>query len=359
MGRPSKHSMKVGEITSFTCLCCGTLRPESKFYKNKWSKIWVQNDHLIPICRDCVQNYFNSMKEETKSNGLAMKVLCGIMDWPFYASMFAGVLEKHRNDFSPGFYFRNVQMAQYNGKTHIDSFLDGELTKNDDAIREERETRWTNKDKQNMRYAISIVGYDPFDLAGMTDEDRRYCFNVLAGYCDSEGIRDDSHKRQAAIQATQLSLQCKKIDDVINEELMKRKADEGRLRSLSETKTKFISSLSKIAQDNNFSSNYNDNSRAGKNTLSLKMKEMEEDGYQAIKQNLFDIKTCEAMKQIAELSDQSILDQLTLDSNEYAGMVKDQRQMITSLTERAEAAEEENRMLKNKIIDLENAKKRK
>ena len=359
MGRPSKRSMKAGEIPSFTCLCCGTLRPESKFYKNKWSKIWVQNDHVIPICRDCVQNYFNTMKESTKSNELAMKVLCGIMDWPFYASMFAGVVEKHKNDFAPGFYFRNVQMAQYNGKTHIDSFLDGELTKTDDAVRTERETRWTTKDKQNMRYAISVVGYDPFDLDGMTDEDRRYCFNVLAGYCDSDGIRDDSHKRQAAIQATQLSLQCKKLDDAINEELMRKRADESRLRSLSETKTKFISSLSKIAQDNNFSSNYNDSSRAGKNTLSMKMKEMEEDGYQAIKPNLFDIKTCEAMKQIAELSDRSILDQLALDDSEYASMVGEQRQMIASLTARAEAAEEESRMLKNRIIDMENAKKRK
>lgn len=339
-------------------MCCGEDKPESKFFKSRHSSMWVQDDHFVMFCRDCVEKYFIAAKERTHSTDASLKSVCAIMDWPFYAALYRSMAERDPN-FTIGEYGRNISMAQYKNKSFIDSIIDGEFYKTQEVVREEREARWSSKDKQNMRYAVSVVGYDPFDIGGFSDEDRKYCFNVLAGYCDSDGIREDSHKRQAAIQATQIHLQIKKIDDAINEELCKVHADESRLRSLSETKTKLLKSLSNIAQDNNFASNYNDSSKAGRNTLSMKMKEMEEDGYSAIKANLFDIKTCAAMRQIADLSNQSLMEQLAFDTNDYAGMVKDQRQMIVDLTARAESAEEELRMCKNKIIDLENAKKRK
>lgn len=320
--------------------------------------MWMDSNHITRFCKDCVDDYFQKVKSKAKSSEIALQAVCAILDLPFYAALYKGMSERDPN-FTPGPYIRNIAMAQYKNKSYITTLIEGEMSKTSEDVREEREARWTSKDRQNMRFALSVVGYDPFDLAGISDDDRKYCFNVLAGYCDSDGIRDDSHKRQAAIQATQIHLQIKKIDDAINEELCKVHADEARLRSLSETKTKLLKSLSNIAQDNNFASNYNENSKAGKSTLSMKMKEMEEDGYAAIKTNLFDIKTCEAMKQIADLSNRSLMEQLAFDANDYAGMVKDQRQMIVDLTARAESAEEELRMLKNKLIDLESQKKRK
>ena len=91
---------------------------------------------------------------------------------------------------------------------------------------------------------------------------------------------------------------------------------------------------------------------------SQKMKDMLSEGYEAIRVNMFDIRTSECMKQIADLSNQSIMEQLTLDSNDYSEMVKEQRDMIMRLQTESDELLEENRMLKNKIIDLENKKKK-
>jgi hypothetical protein len=66
-----------------------------------------------------------------------------------------------------------------------------------------------------MNYCISVCGYDPFENCGMTDLDRKYCFNILAGYCDSQGVSEDGHKVQSVIQITQSQLQCRKLDEFI------------------------------------------------------------------------------------------------------------------------------------------------
>ena len=130
------------------------------------------------------------------------------------------------------------------------------------------------------------------------------------------------------------------------------------MKELSATKKQLQDSISKLAEDNKLSSAYNDEKGAGKHTLSQKMKDMTADGYEAIKVNMFDIRTSECMKQIADLSNQSIMEQLTLDGNDYAEMLKEQRGLIGKLQSESDELSEENRMLKNKIIDLENKKKK-
>ena len=98
---------------------------------------------------------------------------------------------------------------------------------------------------------------------------------------------------------------------MINRELLAPTPDEKRLKELSATKKQLQDSISKLAEDNKLSSAYNDEKGAGKHTLSQKMKDMTADGYEAIKVNMFDIRTSECMKQIADLSNQSIMDLYT------------------------------------------------
>ena len=84
---------------------------------------------------------------------------------------------------------------------------------------------------------------------------------------------------------------------------------------------------------------------------------MEENGFSEIEVNLFDIKTSEAFKQIDQISNENIANQLTLDSNEYTDIIKEQRELITTYESQLDELNEENRMLKNKIIDLETHKR--
>jgi single-stranded DNA-specific DHH superfamily exonuclease len=74
---------------------------------------------------------------------------------------------------------------------------------------------------------------------------------------------------------------------------------------------------------------------------------------------MFDVRTSAAMRQVADLSHQSILEQLELTDSDYAAMVKEQREMIKNLQDDKDRLEEEVRNLTNRYIEatLEGGKK--
>lgn len=341
---------KKTEKQEYQCMCCLQARREDDFYRSPGTRVWNYSDKRILFCRICLDNL---MGEYAKRHGekTALSIICALIDIPFVPSLYQSVIENN-TVFGVGMYTRLLNGRQWQNRSFLHSIIEGELGKSEAQVKEEIASRWSKADKQNMAYAVSVVGYDPFDDCNLTDSDRKYCFNILAGYCDAEGIREDAHKIQSVIQMTQAQLQCRKLDENINQELLKPQSDEKRVKDLTETKNKLLSSISTMAKDNNISSAYNANSSKGANTLSQKMKEMAADDYAAIKVNLFDIKTCEAMRQIADLSNRSISEQLALDANDYGEMLIEQRQLIQQWEERALAAEEEARMLKNRLLDL-------
>lgn len=234
--------------------------------------------------------------------------------------------------------------------------LSGKNNQANNSVSMQPEVKWTKKDKQNMKYVISTIGYDPFEDMGLSEYDKKYCFNILAGYCDTPGITEDGHKMHSVVEMTVLYSQCRRITEQMNTELNKDIIDDNKIAKLTSSKSSLLSSIASIAKDNNISSNYNKNSRQGQSSLSSKMKEMEENGFADIEVNLFDIKTSEAFKQIDEISNNNIANQLTLDSNEYTDIIKEQRELITKYDSEIDMLKEENRKLKNTIIDLENAK---
>ena len=337
-------------------MCCLEKKNEDDFFKSQWTKMWTFSNKRVLFCKDCISKlmteYSNRYGEQT-----ALMICCALLDIPFYATTYKSIIQNNAI-FNVGLYTRLLNGRQYQYKTFLNSIVEKQLTKSDEEVKEEIESRWSKSDKQNMNFVISTVGYDPFDNCGMTDNDRKYCFNILAGYCDSDGIKEDGHKIQSVVQITQSQLQCRKLDEFINAELLSNHPDETRIKNLTTTKKQLLDSIAKIAQDNNLSSAYNDNSKKGANTLSSKMKEMYQSDFEQIKVNLFDIKTAEAMKQIADLSNQSIMEQLSFDSNDYTDMIKEQREMILKYENKQSEIEEENRILKNKIQELENKKKR-
>lgn len=345
------------EKAHYTCLCCIKSKSEDDFFTSKWSKVWNESNKKVLFCKDCIQLL---MDEYTPRYGerTALIICCALLDVPYYGTLYQSIINNN-SFFNVGLYLRQLQMRQHQYKNFSNCITDGELLKTEREFKEDIESKWTKRDKQNMNFAISVVGYDPFDDCNMTDNDRKYCFNILAGYCDIDGIKDDGHKIQCVVQITQNQMQVRKLDEMINQELLASHPDEKRIKELTATKKQLQDSIAKLAQDNNLSSAYNNNSNAGKHTLSEKMKEMLTDGYEAIRVNLYDIRTSEAMKQIADLSNASILEQLTLDSNDYSEMIKEQRELITKLQSESDELSEENRMLKNKLIDIENKKKKK
>lgn len=374
------------------CSSCGRELPLSTGFYSSKSPLF-STDKKINICKDCFIN--NSINEDTgEIDEVKFKNILRRTDFPFYRdTLKSAVLQfvkehayvneedvKYHGKDIIKLYMKNVNtLRQLSSKSFEDSEKDGFIQKrstvlknasdnievlsgeNDSKDKEnltsQIDVKWSKRDKQNMKYVISTIGYDPFEDLGLSEYDKKYCFNILAGYCDTPGISEDGHKMHSVVEMTVLYAQCRKITEEMNIEFNKADVDDNKISKLASSKSTLLSSISKIAQDNNISSNYNKNSKQGQESLSSKMKEMEENGFSEIEVNLFDIKTSEAFKQIDQISNENIANQLTLDSNEYTEIIKEQREMITKYEDTLGELQEENRMLKNKIIDLENKKR--
>lgn len=376
------------------CSCCGTEKNLTDFYAS--ANPLYSSDKRIPICKICIRDLCIDTEsgeiDELKLNNVLKSV-----QKPYFkddlASSYAQFAKEHSyidesdvkkyGDKILGLYFKNTMLRQNRDLSYDDSEKQNFIHQNSNIPKSEKDkiakkyadiqiskaessselsddtktVKWTKKDKQNMNYVLSTVGYDPFEDLELSDSDRKYCFNIMAGYCDTDGIIEDGNKMQGVIEMTNMYCQCKNFTAAINAEMNKDIPDDQKISRLTNSKSSMLSAISTIAKDNNISSNYNKNSKQGQNSLTSKIKEMEENDFELIKVNLFDIKTSEAFKQIADLSNQSIMEQLTFDNNDYTEIVKEQREMIQKYELDFETLKEENRHLKNKIIDLENRKR--
>lgn len=378
------------------CTCCHVPKNLTDFYISESPMYSL--DKRVPVCKDCSKT--SALNDDGTINLGKLKELLRNIDKPlYYDLLFSSELSvKKENSYLADEdvqfhgmeilqkYFTLIAMRQDKSKSYSDAEREGFMHQNSNRSSKEKseiierysqylyqpqcldntlshnksaqdDVKWTKKDKQNMKYVMSTVGYDPFDDIGLDEYDRKYCFNIMSGYCDTEGISDDGHKMQGVIEMTMLYCQCRRITETMNLELSKTDADDKKIQKLTSSKTSLLSSISKIAQDNNIASNFNKNSKQGQNSLTSKMKEMSENGFSEIDVNLFDIKTSEAFKQIDEISNTNIANQLTLDAAEYSDIIKEQREMIQKYDSDIESLKEENRILKNKIIDLENKKR--
>lgn len=341
------------------CVCCGEDKPLRDYYQNTYSTLYNTIGKRVPFCKTCIQNEF---AEICKSSGLraAMIVCCAHIDVPFINSLYESIYKKVAESNGEekvifGSYSRQLQMTQYRGLTFKDSdFGENLQTKNYKEF--ETSTKLSKKDKQNQKYVITTLGYDPFADMNMAANDLKYCYNTLAGYCDADGIKNDGHKIQSCVEIVQNLLQIRQLDSTINNELSYSNFDEKKVHSLTSAKKLLQDSITKIVQDNNISSAYSKNTKVGENTLTKKMKKLLDEDFEEIRVNLFDIKTSEAMKQVADISNRSIMDQLSLDGNDYTQMLKEQREMIVELTAKTDELKEENRNLKNRLADMENKK---
>lgn len=372
------------------CSCCGVEKPLVDFYASE--NPLYSSDKRVPICKTCIRNLCvdkeTNIIDEVKLNQVLKSV-----QKPYFkddlASAYSQFAKEHSyvddgdvkkfGDKVLGLYFKNTMLRQNKNLSYDDSeklnfvHSNSNITvaekneilqkysdiniQNKEESQELKQTKWTKKDKQNMKYVISTIGYDPFEDVGLSEYDRKYCFNILSGYCDTEGIAADGHKMQSVIEMTMSYCQCRKITEGINYELSKEELNDQKILKLTSSRTSLLNSISAAAKDNNISSNNNKNSKQGQNSLTSMMKEMAENNFEEINVNLFDIKTSEAFRQIDEISNTNISNQLTLDNNEYSEIVKEQREIICKYETDIEALREENRILQNRVIELESNKR--
>jgi hypothetical protein len=240
-----------------------------------------------------------------------------------------------------------INNKQYQGKTFLTTLVEGELDKSHKTLQDEREIKWSNEDKKNKNRELRILKYDPFEDA--TDEQRRFLFNLCSDYLQDEAIIEDPHKLQGVIEIVKTYAQINKINRQIDNEMDAKSTNEGKLKSLSTTKKDLMSLINTFAKNNGISDALNNKGMKGSTSLSFQVKNLDEMDFTEAKVNLFDINTCESMKQFADISNQSILSQIHLRADDFGEMAEQQHRMINNLQNEVDKLREENRLLK---IDL-------
>ena len=124
------------------------------------------------------------------------------------------------------------------------------------------------------------------------------------------------------------------------------------IKALQAAKRDLSSIITQMAAENCISLKNNRNAVKGENTWTGKMKKLKEMDLRAAENNAFDIETAEGMRQVADISNASIIKQLSLDESDYTDMLVEQRKMLTDLQRRVAIAEEKARLLLRENLDM-------
>ena len=241
------------------CSCCHDEKKLTDFYISKSPLFSL--DERVPICKECVIG--SSLNKDGTINDIELNKILRKIDKPYYKDSIESAINRTLKEHSYvekneiKYYGKEILQAYFTlCATRQDRYKSYEDSENDNFIHQTSNTtkdtkrkiankyddvnfihaddtseigdqsnvKWTKKDKQNMKYVLSTIGYDPFEDIGLEDSDKKYCYNILAGYCDTDGISEDGHKMQGVIEMTMLYCQCKKITEAMNLELSSKNA---------------------------------------------------------------------------------------------------------------------------------------
>lgn len=345
------------------CHLCGKFHPKNTiyFYKSTDPK---SATGYSPICKECAK----AIMERVDSNGdhhlptresliLALKYI----DKPYIETVYqAAIKESEESEAHVNFtvpYMRMIASKPYAGMTFMDSDLLKTKIVYADEIPEEgtieqiSQHRQYEKDKVEV---IRLIGYDPFDGEALADQP--FLYSQTLGMLDSsEDANEDQLKVQSIVTIVRSFLQIKKMDDAIKNLMMdntKTAKNAGDINKLQDSKRKAQEVITKLAAENCISMKNSKNQTKGENTWTGKIKKIKNLNLRAGEVNGFDIETCRAMRQVADLSNASLFDQLRLGEDELTDMIAEQREMLIKANRKADTYEEVFRIVLRENLDL-------
>jgi len=370
-GRPkgSKNSTVIKE--NIECTCCGVEKPLAEFYKsNSRMNRFRKKMHM---CKSCLWDLCKELIEESKDMQVGIYRTCMYIDAPFLETPFASAIDEIcirdglKLDISEDIdsqvkvfqkYMKNINsLGQYDQYT----YENGENIDSKSVIvkKEEKEIalNTTDRDKQNENDVISMLGYDPFETENK--KDRRYLFNRLVDMLD-DSVLEDNLLLMSIIEIVKGFNQIDKINEGISlytTDVEKLTKNNGSIKSLIDTKKNLMTTILKTAEDNGISTKFNTTKSKGSGTLAGIMKRLQDIGLEEAKVNLYDIETAQSMRQIADISHQSIMSQLQLNESDYTDMIAQQKDEIYNMDKDLMKTKEELRKakiyIKSQGLDLD------
>lgn len=344
MGRPkgSKNNKKVKLIK---CLTCGVeQRADLEFYQTKSPMFKnVELQGKAPFCKKCISSQLDV------NNMDSVHAILRQLDIKFDAAMWQSAVESSKETFGRYISMAN-SMPQFDRTSYKDSVFEHGTKKfethSDIDKREIEIPLITEKELASKEECMRLIGSDPFENENPADKNRLY--NSLIDYLD-EGTLEDGFKLNGVISIVRTFNQIRNLDDTVAKLSNDFAENFAKIKALADTKQKLNKTALDIAKDNGISINHSNNKNKGAGTLSGILKDLQEKGITESSINIYDIETAAGMKQVADISNKSIITQLMFDENDYSQMLSEQREMIQKLKEDNAKLSEENRLLKIKI----------
>lgn len=356
------RKLKIGR-DYHTCYLCGGVYPHTEFFActDPLSKTSVSR-----ICKKCCYQIAMPVDPDT---GVAsaptvdsVKAYLEYVDKPFLTSVWESSLleaannthEKIKNNVFTA-YTKNIAMKQYAGYR----WRDGDVFKPEIALIPTDATLLKNKTlleeyEKNKADTLRLLGYDPFETE--QEKDKPFLYSQFVGYCDlDEDTSADMMRISSIIEIVKGFLHIEKINDIISvliNDTRNLDRNVSTIRALEDTKSKITASIQKLATESCISLKNNKNVKRGDDTFTGRTRKLKDMNLRAAEVNGFDIGTCRGMRQVADISNQSILNKIKLDENDYSEMLAEQRELLQKYIELAEEREEQARILLRENMDL-------
>ena len=372
-GRKTTSTKKTAaDDKKYLCPFCMKEKKKSEFYMSSDPLVLTG---ITTMCKDCAKKIALNWDERTQQFGNCTKASVQEalirLDKPFLNKIWDSSYLEWANQEGQlrrttiwDAYIKNIGMVQYRGMRWQDSdIFDVYVEKAKSAAKieigkENRESNINAEDineayKTNKKDVIRMTGYDPFANYPIED-DKPLLYAQVVSFIDEE-TKNDGMKMNAVIQIVKSFNQISKINDAIDElssDTMKLNNNNGTIKQLADTVSKLLSGANALAKDNGISVNFNNSKSKGQNTLTGKMKELEQIGFRDAKINMYDIDYCRGMQQVAEISAKAQIDQIGFDENAMDEIQGIRRDLVESLTKERDKAVERTRVLLVENKDL-------
>ena len=211
----------------------------------------------------------------------------------------------------------------------------------------------SDEDKDNYNTIWSTYHYDPFEMDDPKDKSRLMADLVTM---IDDAMKDDLVRMRAALEIVRAFYRIDKYGESLNQLQSTPDgtvANANAIKQLTAAKSQETTMVTAFSKDHGFAEKYAISKSKGSGTLSAVIRDMKESNYDFGTVNYYDIATSKAIKQVSDISAESIFKQVAFTGADYADMVKEQAIELKRLKEELDTCKEENRLFKEKFLKQE------
>lgn len=312
-------------------------------------------DGRINVCKNCILEDLDTKNTNNLLSDEFIKKLQNVllnMNRPYIHDVWVSSVEESqdRNREAFGVLIKNLNLNHRDKNWRDSEFAEdseeGRIGKPTSTSRQDEVKRKHNLElnTKNEKDVLRLLGYDPFEHE--SEIDRPSLYNKLIDYL-TEDVLEDGFKLSSVIELVKTFNQVDRINAAIATSKV------NNLGALITAKEKILRVALNIAKENGIATGVSKKSGAGSGTFTGIMKQLSDYDFSEANVNLFDIETAGGIRQVAEISNESIMKQLSFDENDYTEMVREQKILIENFEKKAKKYEEENRLLRVELLERE------